>query len=560
MGRAFMRGLAKRFWQLFKSRRSSIPETFSLGDRPPYGPPAAAEKKGELLSSNLETNLGRLRATFISPLNADLVVREFELALDRRPAALVFLDGLTGRDAINLSILQPLMYLAPPPAPVTDACGVIERSLLPGNQIKRIKHLDESVREILGGSSLLLVEGCAEAIAVETKGWEHRTMGKPQSEHVVRGPQEGFVETMRPNTAAIRRHLRCPELVTEMLSVGKRSRSDAAVMYVYDVADPKLVSEVKRRIKSVGERTDYVNDSGILEQLIEDHPRALVPQVIATERPDRCAAYLSEGRVVVLLGTSPYALVLPATFSMFIHTAEDYYLRWPYGTFVRCIRFTAGFIALLLPAFYVAVVNYHQEMIPTDLLLAIAASRENVPFPSIVEVLIMEASFELIREAGVRIPSVIGPTIGIVGALILGQAAVAASIVSPILIIVVAVTALSSFAIPNYNASFSLRVLRFVFIGLSSVLGFYGIAFGLAALAVHLVSLKSFGVPFMSPAAPYRPDGGDLIGRPPAYAQPYRPWFLRPLDAVRQRGRIRTWSPATPEETSRGKECEEKNE
>ena len=244
--------------------------------------------------------------------------------------------------------------------------------------------------------------------------------------------------------------------------------------------------------------------------------------------------------------TSPYALIIPATFTLFIHTPEDYYLRWPYGTFVRLVRFLAAFIALLLPASYIAVANYHQEMIPTDLLLAIAASRERVPFPAFVEVLIMEGSFELIREAGVRIPSVIGPTIGIVGALILGQAAVTASIVSPILIIVVAITALSSFAVPNYSAAFSLRVLRFVFIILAALLGFYGLGFGVMALSIHLVSLKCFGVPFMSPIAPYRTGSGDRISRPAVFAQHYRPWYLRPLDAIRQRPRIRTWSPETP--------------
>ncbi|MGE5599565.1 MAG: spore germination protein, partial [Bacteroidota bacterium] len=374
----------------------------------------------------------------------------------------------------------------------------------------------------------------------------HRTIGMPLTENVVRGPQEGFVETLRANTAAIRRHLRAPSLVTELLTVGARNRADVAVMYLHDVANPKLVGEVKRRIEAVGRRVDFVNDSGTLEQLLEDHPRALVPQTLATERPDRCAAFLNEGHVVVLLATSPYALIIPTTFTMFIHTPEDYYLRWPYGTFVRVVRFFAGFVALLLPAFYVAVVNYHREMIPTDLLLAIAATRENVPFPALVEVIIMEGSFELIREAGVRIPSVIGPTIGIVGALILGQAAVAASIVSPILIIIVALTALSSFAVPNYSAAFSLRVLRFVFILLAAVLGFYGLAFGVMALSIHLVSLKSFGVPFMSPIAPYRRPNRDRIARPAVFAQRYRPWQLRPLDLIREEDIIRTWSPETP--------------
>ena len=543
-----MAGFLRQIWNLLTHQSSAIPRTFSLGDRPPFGPPGKKpEPKDDRLAKSLDDNLARLRAAFVSPTNADLLVREFQLGQGQR-AFLAYLEGLTDRNTINYGILQPLMYLAvenrDPAEPFS--AEAVDRFFLPGNQTKRLSNLADAVQEIVGGNSVLFLDAMPEAISIETKGWEHRTISTPRTESVVRGPQEGFVETLRANTAAIRRHLRTPSLVTELFTVGTRSRSDVAMMYVYNVANHKLVAEVKRRLQALEGKIDFVSDSGILEQLIEDHPHALVPQMIATERPDRCAAFLNEGHVVLLVATSPYALIIPATFTLFIHTPEDYYLRWPYGTFVRLVRFLAAFIALLLPASYIAVANYHQEMIPTDLLLAIAASRERVPFPAFVEVLIMEGSFELIREAGVRIPSVIGPTIGIVGALILGQAAVTASIVSPILIIVVAITALSSFAVPNYSAAFSLRVLRFVFIILAALLGFYGLGFGVMALSIHLVSLKCFGVPFMSPIAPYRTGSGDRISRPAVFAQHYRPWYLRPLDAIRQRPRIRTWSPETP--------------
>lgn len=546
-----MAGILRWLWKLIRHDRSSIGHTFSLGDRTPFGPRPKKDRseRGDRLSDRIDDNLARLRAIFVSPTNEDLVIREFTLAPAGQRAFLAYFDGMTDRNATNYGILQPLMFLAAGAVPDERKrfnAAEVERALLPGNQTKRVKTFDEAAQEVSAGNTVLFLDGAAEAVSVETKGFEHRTIGMPRTENVVRGPQEGFVETLRANTAAIRRHLRAPSLVTELLTVGARNRADVAVMYLHDVANPKLVGEVKRRIEAVGRRVDFVNDSGTLEQLLEDHPRALVPQTLATERPDRCAAFLNEGHVVVLLATSPYALIIPATFAMFIHTPEDYYLRWPYGTFVRVVRFFAGFVALLLPAFYIAVVNYHREMIPTDLLLAIAATRENVPFPALVEVIIMEGSFELIREAGVRIPSVIGPTIGIVGALILGQAAVAASIVSPILIIIVALTALSSFAVPNYSAAFSLRVLRFVFILLAAVLGFYGLAFGVMALSIHLVSLKSFGVPFMSPVAPYRRPNRDRIARPAVFAQRYRPWQLRPLDLIREEDIIRTWSPETP--------------
>ena len=241
------------------------------------------------------------------------------------------------------------------------------------------------------------------------------------------------------------------------------------------------------------------------------------------------------------MANSPNSLVLPITFTVFLHTAEDYYLRWPFGNFLRIIRAGSIFIALLLPALYIAMINYHQEMIPTDLLLAITAAREKVPFPALIELLFMEFAFELIREAGIRIPSVIGPTIGIVGALILGQAAVAASIVSPILIVIIAITALGAFVVPNYSASFTIRLLRFMFTFLAGFLGFFGIAFGVFLMSLHTASLSSFGVPFLTPISPYRPKNKDRVLRPRIYQQPYRPVYLRPLDWIRQVKNPRRW-------------------
>jgi len=541
-----MANFLRQVWRMIERNKSKIPKSFSLGDRAPFGPPAVKPRvNNEAVPAKIEACLALIKAAFIVPLNKDLVLREFEFGSGQR-SFLAYLEGMTDRDTISLGILQPLMILAQDSAEKQGGYTLdeVDKRLLPGIQTKHLTTMSETTGEVLAGNCVLFLDGSEGALSIEAKGWEHRTMSTPQTEQVVRGPQEGLVESLRVNTSAIRRHLKTSTLVTELFSVGARSRMDVALMYLHDVAQPKLVAEVKRRISAIGDRIDFISDSGSLEQLIEDHPRALVPQVIATERPDRCAAFLNEGHVVVLVATSPYALIIPATFTIFLHTPEDYYLRWPFGTFARVFRFLAAFVALLLPAFYVAIVNYHQEMIPTDLLLAIAAARENVPFPAILEVVIMEGSFELIREAGVRIPTVIGPTIGIVGALILGQAAVCASIVSPLLIIIVAITALSSFVIPNYTAAFTLRVLRFVFIFLASVLGFYGVAFGLMAFSIHLVSLKSFGVPFMSPIAPYRPGNLDRIGRPSLFKQKYRPWYLRPLDAVRSR-RIRLWSPET---------------
>jgi spore germination protein KA len=324
-----------------------------------------------------------------------------------------------------------------------------------------------------------------------------------------------------------------------MLGVGRRLRSDAALMYIKDLANPGLVAEVRRRLNSI--EVDFVTDVGMLEQLIEDSPYNLNPQTLSTERPDRVAAALAEGRVAVLLSGSPFALVVPATMYSQLHTGEETYLRWQYGTFLRYVRTLSFYLALLLPGSYLAIVLYHQEMVPTELLLAIAGNRERVPFPTVVEMLLMEFAFELVREAGLRIPGIIGSTIGIVGALILGQAAVQANIVSPILVILVAVTGLASFSIPSHSLAFAVRIYRFVYIFMGTMLGFYGITIVLFVQILLTVNLKSFGVPYLSPAGPRTHPGRDVVTRLPIFLDRRRPDYLNPQDDIRSQGDPRGW-------------------
>lgn len=516
---------------------------FSLGNESWSRPsPESAEADAERLASGLQQNRTRLETIFDIPLNQDLVVRDFKIPSLNRSALMIYIDGLSDRNTQSFAVLQPLMILGSEEIPAGgDPIDIAYDKLLPGHQVERTTKLSAVVDGILDGSSVLLIDDSAAALVIETKGWEHRGVDRPSNEPVVRGPQEAFTETFRANTASVRRYIKDPKLITEIFRVGRRSKTLVAVMYIKDIANPKLVEEVNYRIKSIAETSDYISETGTLEEFLEDHPRSLIPQMLSTERPDRLAAFLREGNVGIVMANSPFSLVVPITFSIFLHAAEDYYLRWPFGNFLRFIRAAAIFLALLLPAFYISVVNYHQEMIPTDLLLAMTAAREAVPFPAIVEILFMEFSFELIREAGVRIPSLIGPTIGIVGALILGQAAVSASIVSPILIIIIAITALASFVVPNYNASFTVRILRFAFVFLASFFGFFGIAFGVFLMTLHAASITSFGVPFLTPIAPYRSKNKDRVIRPRAYDQRYRPVYMRPLDLVRQEKNARRW-------------------
>lgn len=505
------------------------------------------EEIPEKLSSELFINRQVVEKIFFLPKNADVIIRDFTIASTPPiKAAVVFLEGMSDKTIINSNILEPLMLFAGLPQHDTTKTRLqlVKERLVPGNQVMEFQNWEDVKKGVLSGSSALLIDGAEKALVVETKGWEHRSVSDTKTETVVRGPHDAFNENLRTNTGLVRSRFRSERLITEMLQVGKLAPTDVAIMYVEGLTNQKLVREVKRRIRAVD--VDFLQDSGTMEQMIEDPQPSLVPKLMATERPDRVAAFLSEGFVAIFVGHSPYVMIVPSLLMSMIHTAEDAYILYPFGSFIRVIRLIAFVIAMLLPAAYIAATNYHPEMIPTDLMLTIASAREKVPFPVVIEVLLMESALELIREAGIRIPNVIGPTIGIVGALILGQAAVQAGVVSPLLVIVVAVTALAAFTMPNYNMSFAVRTLRFVFIFAAAGWGFYGITLMVMFTLSHWATLKSFGVPIMSPLAPHQQSSSDVILRGRVYYNEVRPLSLRPQDPVRQKRLIRTWAANVP--------------
>ncbi|SFG75853.1 spore germination protein KA [Desulfotomaculum arcticum] len=500
----------------------------------------------------LDNNKQVLEKIFRVPENKDPVFRI--ISIGTKPptrAMLLYLDGITNTQLQNTTVLQPLMLLSElrdvrADGGAADAKKIdedfierIKAAVLPSNQVAEAETFEQVVNDVLNGNTALIIDGFDRAILIETKGWQYRSVGKPQVEAVIRGPQEGFTELIKINTTLVRKIIYRPALVTEYVNAGAVGPMQCAVMYMADVVNPDLVKEVKRRLELI--RADYLSEPGLVEQMIEDSPGVPVPQVLTTERPDRVAANLLEGKVAIFVNGNPFVMLVPCTFFNLMQSPEDAYIRWPSGSFIRIIRYLGLFMALLLPAHYVAIVAYHPEFIPTDLLLAMTGAREKVPFPSIVEVLLMETSFELIREAGIRIPGTVGTTLGIVGALILGQAAVSANIVSPILIIVVAVTALGSFAIPNYSFSLSIRLLRFVYILLGSVMGLMGILIGVYIHVGVMVTLKSFGIPFMAPAAPVTIKGTDYFMRGPVWQQETRPDYLDPLKTRRQPPKSRSW-------------------
>jgi spore germination protein KA len=496
------------------------------------------------ISRTLQSNLDYIKERFNVPTNSDVMIREFNVIIGKKaiPAFMIFYDGMVDRNVVDTDILLPLMLLSNLEIRSDDARinVYIRNHLLTHNQIKEAENFEQVLGEVNFGGCGIFVDGMNTAFTADVKGFEHRTVERPNTEMVIQGPQEGFTETIRVNTALIRKKLKDERLIVEDHLVGERSKTPCSILYIKDLANDSLVAEVRRRLTSI--KVDYVHDTGEIEQLIEDNTYLTSPQVVSTERPDRVAAMLTEGRVAIIVHGSPFALVMPTTAFELIHSPEDSYVRTPYANLLRIIRIIAILVALLLPGLYMAITNFHQEMLPTGLLLSLEAARERVPFPSIVEILIMEVSFELIREAGVRIPGTIGPTLGIVGALILGQAAVAASIVSPILIIIVAVTGLGSFAIPSYSYAYSFRILRFGYIVLGSLAGFLGLSLGIFLQVMSLVSSKSFGVPFFVPFAPRTASLGDTLLQDPVWKRERRPDYLNPKDNFREPKISRGWT------------------
>ena len=358
-------------------------------------------------------------------------------------------------------------------------------------------YMEDAIRGVLIGDAVLFVNGFEGALKIPDKGYPKMGITESDTEKVVRGSNESFTESEKANTALIRKRIRNTGLKVKEFQLGVRSFTNVAIVYIEELADPGLVKEVHRRLTEY--EIDGVLDSGVLEQLAEESWYSPFPQFHSTRRPDRAAMSVLEGKVVVLVDNSPVALLLPADINSFLKTTDDYYNRFYMATFARLIRYAAAFFSLTLPGLYLAMTNFHTQILPTPLLLSFWEARIGVPFPAALEVLLMELSFELLREAGVRLPGAMGNAIGIVGGLIIGQAAVDANLVSPIVVIVVAFTALCSFAIPNEEFAFSFRILKFLLIALSAWLGFFGFLIGVFAILVHVAGLKSFDTPYLTP-------------------------------------------------------------
>lgn len=496
---------------------------------------ASPALSGGLLSPRLVDNLETFHQLFGD--SDDYTFRSFTLG-EEAPVegAILYLEGVADSKTINDTILEALMVearLVPPnKMGKQQFWDRLYHGLMHMGSVKQATTVDEVSYLVATGFVAFFLDGTPQAMLVEAKGWDKRGISQPASKAVIRGPRDGFIETLRVNTAMIRRRIRDPNLKLKTVQIGRRTKTDVAILYLAGVANPGLVDEVKQRLDRLD--VDAVLESGYIEQLIEDDWLSPFPQVQASERPDECAAALLEGRVCILVDNTPFALIVPVALNTLMHSSEDYYHRWLPATAMRVVRIIANFLALLLPALYIAVTSFHSEVLPTKLALSLAASREGVPFPTWLEALIMEFSFELLAEAGVRLPKNIGQTIGIVGALIIGQAAVQAGIVSQVVVIVVAFTSIGSFSMPSYDVALTFRILRFFLMGLAALGGLYGIILGLVLILAHLARLKSFGVGYLGPLAPgYMSDRKDTLLRAPLVAMHRRPYLWGPVDTKR---------------------------
>lgn len=487
------------------------------------------------LFQNLQANLNFIREAFGEA--SDLVVREFTIGSEQLKACLIFIDGLVDKAAINNHIMKSLMLDARLTEPdhgikKTEALPLIEKSLLSIADVKKVKTLEEAINGILNGDAALFIDGSATALLASTRGWEQRSVSEPSTEVVVRGPREGFIETIAVNTSLLRRKIKNPRLQLENLTLGRQTKTTICIAYLKGIANEKIVAEVKQRLQKID--TDAILETGYVEAFIEDAPFSIFPTLGNTEKPDVAAAKILEGRVAILVDGTPFALTLPCLFVEAFQVAEDYYSRPFYATIVRWLRYLSFLLTISLPAWYVALVTFHQEMIPAALVIPMATAKEATPFPAVIEALLMGIIFEILREAGVRLPRAVGQAISIVGALVIGEAAVSAGLIGAPMVIVIALTAITAFVVPALGDAAALTRLALTI--LAGFLGNFGIMWGFVALVLHLCSMRSFGVPYLSPLAPTTAsDLKDVLVRAPLWAMLTRPRVIGWHEPKRQK-------------------------
>lgn len=509
------------------------------------------------LSTDLDSNIKNLEEIFKDC--ADIVKREIKVECEQ-PFRIygVYTDGLINREILERYLLTIVMNYKNLHGEIKDTessrTQLIMQHFSATFDVKEVDKMNDLIKAILSGDSAIFIEGANKGLVIATRGWPGRGVSEPSTESVVRGPRDGFTETIRFNTVLVRRRIRDTKLKFKTISYGTRSKTDVVVAYIEDIARPELVEEVMTRLNKYV--IDAILDSGYIEQLIEDSWKSPFPQTQATERPDKFAASLLEGKVGILVDTSPFGIIVPATLNSFFQASEDYYQRWEIMSFTRMLRYLVSFLSFTLPGLYVATLNFQPEILPTPFAISIAASREGITFSTVTEIILMEIVFELFREAGIRAPGAIGHVISLVGGLVIGQALVDTNVISPMILIIIAFTAICTFAVPDYNLTSAFRLVRYLVIALSAMLGLYGFLISLLLVFAHLSSLESFKVPYL---APYNisdqnraRDLKDTILRFPIFMQTTRPIFAREMQKIRLRLKNKNQSKSAKEGTDRG--------
>ncbi|SDN08441.1 spore germination protein KA [Psychrobacillus sp. OK028] len=487
-----------------------------------------------LIESSLSNNLEVIKQK--TGNSSDIVIRPLKIGHNSKiKIAILYVKGMVDNQLVNDFVIESIMNnqnLSEKLAP-QDVLEVLTEDVVAVGGIKVVSDWEILFTALMSGGTITLIDGISKGICASTQGGQRRSVQESTTNVSIRGSKEAFNESIETNIAMVRRIINNPGLWVESINIGKMTKTEVSIMYINGIAKNEIIEEVRKRLNGID--IDGILESGYIEQLIEDQTNTTFPTIHHTERPDSVAGNLLEGKIAIFVNGTPFVLLVPALFIDFFQSVEDYYERFDISTAIRFLRTVIFFISLVGPAIYIAATTFHQEMIPTKLALIISAQRESVPFPAFFEALIMEITFEILREAGIRMPKAMGSTISIVGALVIGQAAIQAGIVSPAMVIVVSLTAIASFATPSYAVAISARLVRFIFMVSAATFGFYGVILVFIMLIVHLCSLRSFGVPYMTPLAPFiREEAGDTIFRRPIWAYKKRPRLMSGPNRVSQ--------------------------
>lgn len=483
------------------------------------------------LTKSLDENIALIKNTFIE--DQTIKYRVFQnKSLAAAKCCIIYLDGMANSEIINENIIQPVLQ-----EDFSDnmsgetLMGEIRDKVLVANSISTSENLNTIETALFEGDTVFLIEACDKALLISSKGWETRAVSEPESARVVRGPRDGFTESIMTNISLIRRRIKSNELKFKFKEIGVRTHTKTCICYIDDIASKDILKELEKRLDEI--KIDGILDSGYIQELIRDAPLSPFETVGFTERPDAVAGKLLEGRIAIIVDGSPVVLTVPFILAEATQSNEDYYNNYIFASINRVLRVMSIIMAVSVPAIFLAIVTYHHEMLPTPLLLSISASREGVPFPTGLSMFLMLMIFDILREVGNRMPASIGQAVNIVGTLVLGEAAVQARLVSAPIVIITALTGIVT--LMNINFIGATIIARTLLLLASSLVGIYGFIFGFIAFILHIMSLRSFGVPYgLNMASVKNHNGQDYLVRAPWWSMTLRPKIIAARNLVRQ--------------------------